>query len=221
MNRKEHKVTTQAAAKSSTRLARRTGKRRGRDRTCRGHYSRWSPFGLHGPFSFHARGDTLRAPWWGLSGCGTIGTLASACFTYIARRGKQLARRFPENKLALEGYEMSRTVILGLTVVALVVLSGNVEAQAAWYVDANATGPTYDGSSWCSAFTQLQDALAEVKTLSGLLPLCSSCKRIRDDQGYWQQIEAYIRDHSEAEFSHSVCPECAKKLYPEVFDKEA
>jgi len=68
---------------------------------------------------------------------------------------------------------------------------------------------------------QLQEALAKVKTLSGLLPLCSSCKRIRDDQGYWQQIEAYIRDHSEAEFSHSVCPECAKKLYPEVFDKEA
>jgi hypothetical protein len=68
---------------------------------------------------------------------------------------------------------------------------------------------------------QLQEALAEVKTLSGLLPLCSSCKRIRDDQGYWQQIEAYIRDHSEAEFSHSVCPECAKKLYPEVFEKEA
>lgn len=68
---------------------------------------------------------------------------------------------------------------------------------------------------------QLQDALAEVKTLSGLLPLCASCKRIRDDKGYWQQIEAYIRDHSEAEFSHSVCPDCAKKLYPEVFDKEA
>jgi PAS domain S-box-containing protein len=68
---------------------------------------------------------------------------------------------------------------------------------------------------------QLQNALAEVKTLSGLLPLCSSCKRIRDDKGYWQQIEAYIRDHSEAEFSHSVCPECAKKLYPEVFEKEA
>jgi PAS domain S-box-containing protein len=66
---------------------------------------------------------------------------------------------------------------------------------------------------------ELQEALAEVKTLSGLLPICASCKSIRDDQGYWQQIEAYIRDHSEAEFSHSVCPECAKKLYPEVFQK--
>jgi len=68
---------------------------------------------------------------------------------------------------------------------------------------------------------ELQEALAEVKTLSGLLPICAACKRIRDDGGYWQQIEAYIRDHSEAEFSHSVCPECARRLYPEVFQKES
>lgn len=64
---------------------------------------------------------------------------------------------------------------------------------------------------------QLQQAIAEVKTLSGLLPICSSCKKIRDDNGYWQQIEAYIRKHSEAEFTHSICPECAKKLYPEFY----
>ncbi len=63
---------------------------------------------------------------------------------------------------------------------------------------------------------KLQQALAEVKTLSGLLPICSSCKKIRDDKGYWNQIEAYIRDHSEAEFSHGICPECAKKLYPDL-----
>ena len=66
----------------------------------------------------------------------------------------------------------------------------------------------------------LQEALAKVKTLSGLLPICASCKRIRNDQGYWEQIEAYIRDHSEAEFSHSVCPECSERLYPEVFAKK-
>jgi len=66
---------------------------------------------------------------------------------------------------------------------------------------------------------ELQVALAEVKKLSGLLPICASCKSIRDDQGYWQQIEAYIGEHSEAQFSHSVCPKCAKKLYPEVFEK--
>lgn len=61
---------------------------------------------------------------------------------------------------------------------------------------------------------KLEEALAEVKKLSGLLPICSSCKKIRDDNGYWNQIENYIRDHSEADFSHSLCPECAKKLYP-------
>ena len=63
----------------------------------------------------------------------------------------------------------------------------------------------------------LQKALAKVKTLSGLLPICSNCKKIRDDKGYWNQIEAYIRDHSEADFSHGICPECAKKLYPEFY----
>lgn len=61
---------------------------------------------------------------------------------------------------------------------------------------------------------ELKEALNKVKTLSGLLPICASCKKIRDDSGYWNQIESYIRDHSEAEFSHSICPECAKKFYP-------
>lgn len=64
---------------------------------------------------------------------------------------------------------------------------------------------------------KLQQALAQVKRLSGFLPICASCKKIRDDKGYWQQVEAYIRDHSEAEFSHGLCPECAKMLYPELF----
>ncbi|MBW2565339.1 MAG: PAS domain S-box protein [Deltaproteobacteria bacterium] len=68
--------------------------------------------------------------------------------------------------------------------------------------------------------SELQDALAEVKALSGLLPICSSCKNIRDDKGYWNQIEAYIKAHSEAEFSHSICPACAKKLYPEFWEKK-
>jgi PAS domain S-box-containing protein len=65
---------------------------------------------------------------------------------------------------------------------------------------------------------ELQQAITEVKKLSGMLPICSSCKKIRDDQGYWTQIESYIRDHSEAEFSHSICPECAKKLYPTLYE---
>ena len=63
---------------------------------------------------------------------------------------------------------------------------------------------------------KLQQALSHVKKLSGFLPICASCKKIRDDSGYWNQIETYIRDHSEAEFSHSLCPECSRKLYPEL-----
>ena len=64
----------------------------------------------------------------------------------------------------------------------------------------------------------LREALAQVKTLSGFLPICASCKRIRDDTGYWNQIEAYIRDRSDAEFSHGICPDCAKKLYADYLE---
>jgi PAS domain S-box-containing protein len=61
--------------------------------------------------------------------------------------------------------------------------------------------------------TELQEALENVKTLSGLLPICAQCKKIRDDKGYWNQIEAHIQKHSNAEFSHSICPECSDELY--------
>ena len=61
---------------------------------------------------------------------------------------------------------------------------------------------------------ELQAAQARVKQLSGLLPICASCKKIRDDDGYWRQIETYIQSHSEAFFSHGICPECAERLYP-------
>jgi len=64
---------------------------------------------------------------------------------------------------------------------------------------------------------ELSGALSEVKNLKGLLPICSSCKNIRDDNGYWSRIEEYISTHSQAEFTHSICPACAKKLYPEIY----
>jgi FixJ family two-component response regulator len=67
---------------------------------------------------------------------------------------------------------------------------------------------------------ELQNALAQVKTLSGLLPICASCKKIRDDKGYWNQIEGYIEKHSDAVFSHGICPECANKLYPNYLKKK-
>jgi HAMP domain-containing protein len=66
---------------------------------------------------------------------------------------------------------------------------------------------------------QLQLSLKKIKILSGFLPICASCKKIRDDKGYWNKIEAYIAQHSEAEFSHGLCPDCLKKLYPQFYDE--
>jgi len=66
---------------------------------------------------------------------------------------------------------------------------------------------------------ELQDSLAKVKQLTGLLPICANCKDIRNDKGYYEQIEKYISGHSDAEFSHGICPKCAKKLYPDIYDE--
>ena len=67
-----------------------------------------------------------------------------------------------------------------------------------------------------ASLDQLKTAMSEIKTLSGLLPICSICHKVRDDKGYWNRLEAYISSHSEAEFSHGICPECAKTAYPEL-----
>lgn len=66
---------------------------------------------------------------------------------------------------------------------------------------------------------RLEEALSQIRTLSGLLPICAHCKKIRDDQGYWNQIETYIHDRSDAQFSHGICPECLKNLYPDLYDR--
>jgi PAS domain S-box-containing protein len=65
--------------------------------------------------------------------------------------------------------------------------------------------------------TELQQALAEVKTLTGLLPICAQCKKIRDDKGYWTQVESYIQQRTHASFSHGICPDCMRTLYPEYY----
>jgi|WetSurMetagenome_2_1015567.scaffolds.fasta_scaffold833701_1 hypothetical protein len=63
---------------------------------------------------------------------------------------------------------------------------------------------------------ELRDSLNKVKLLSGLIPICASCKKIRNDKGYWEQMEIYIRDHSEADFSHGICLDCIRRLCPEL-----
>jgi hypothetical protein len=62
---------------------------------------------------------------------------------------------------------------------------------------------------------ELQQAIEQVKTLRGIVPICAHCKMIRHDRGYWQQVEAYVSEHTEAQFSHSICPQCLERLYPE------
>ena len=66
---------------------------------------------------------------------------------------------------------------------------------------------------------QLQEALDKIDTLSGLLPICSSCNKIRNDAGYWERVDVYIRDHTKVQFSHGLCPTCCKKLYPEFYHR--
>jgi CheY-like chemotaxis protein len=66
--------------------------------------------------------------------------------------------------------------------------------------------------------TEMEAALAKVKLLSGMLPICSGCKKIRDDKGYWNQVENYVQKHSEATFTHGLCPECSNKFFPGVGD---
>jgi len=67
---------------------------------------------------------------------------------------------------------------------------------------------------------ELEQALDEVKTLSGMLPICANCKKIRDDQGYWNRIEGYISERTDAKFTHGICPDCKKELYPELYNNK-
>lgn len=66
---------------------------------------------------------------------------------------------------------------------------------------------------------ELKEALAKVKTLTGMLPICSNCKKIRDDQGYWQAVELYLAEHSGATLSHGMCPDCIRELYPDMAEQ--
>ena len=65
---------------------------------------------------------------------------------------------------------------------------------------------------------ELEETIKNVQTLSGLIPICATCKKIRDDKGYWNRVEKYIQDHTDAKFTHGICPDCAVKLYGEYYD---
>ena len=99
---------------------------------------------------------------------------------------------------------MAGVLILLLTILSVSFLIGLMQLNSQRLEDDN-----------IKLIRKLQITLDEIKTLKGILPFCSYCKKIRDDQGYWNQIDAYIESHSEADISHSICPECAKKYYPD------
>lgn len=71
-----------------------------------------------------------------------------------------------------------------------------------------------------SKVEELRAALEQIKTLRGMLPICANCKKIRNDQGYWKQVEVYIAEHSDVTFTHGICPDCLRKLYPDYCDKK-
>jgi hypothetical protein len=108
-----------------------------------------------------------------------------------------------------------------VNVVSLVFFPMNVVALCfsliAFAASRFASEKTQANASLAQANQQLQDALANVKNLSGLLPICANCKKIRDDQGYWRQIETYLREHTDADFTHGICPSCAHELYGDRF----
>ena len=96
------------------------------------------------------------------------------------------------------------------------------ECQVVWSITALDKGDNPPGYIIISGIdiTRLQQALSQIRILSGLLPICARCKKIRDDQGYWNQIEVYIREHSDADFSHGICPDCSRELFPDVFNRK-
>lgn len=120
-------------------------------------------------------------------------------------------RRIAERELDTAVPHLERTDEIGSVARAVDILKGNTRQMIE------------DFDALAESKARLEQALAEVRTLSGLLPICSSCKNIRDDKGYWKQVEVYVEEHSQAQFTHGICPECARKLYPEYFpaDEEA
>lgn len=106
-----------------------------------------------------------------------------------------------------------RVLDVWLTVTRLVDDSGKTTSIAT--TERDVTDKKRKESELQRTINDLTKAMEEIQTLKGLLPICSACKKIRDDQGYWQEVEAYIGKHAKVRFSHSICPECGKKLYPE------
>jgi PAS domain S-box-containing protein len=125
------------------------------------------------------------------------------------RQGKRVDR-FETVRLRKDGTSMD----VAITVSPIRDADGAVIGASA--VDRDITQHKREEQERLKLIRDLTDALSHVKTLSGLLPICASCKKIRDDGGYWQQVETYIKERSNADFTHGICPECVQRLYPDI-----
>jgi hypothetical protein len=106
-------------------------------------------------------------------------------------------------------------VLLGGTMMPLILFQAVATYQKTVFELLEEAGQQRDQQTILNA--QLRDALADVKTLQGLIPICTQCKKIRDDSGFWEHVEAYIQKHTEAAFSHGLCPSCGEQLYGELW----
>jgi ABC-type nickel/cobalt efflux system permease component RcnA len=128
-----------------------------------------------------------------------------AVLVFVASAGLDLAERFHEFVMRYEQWELDEIIpvaIYGLVAATVIMVGRWREALKAVQREQQLNH-------------KLQQALDEISQLKGILPICSFCKRIRDDEGHWQQLETYIRDHSAADFSHGICEDCLAKHYPD------
>lgn len=151
--------------------------------------------------------DTVRGVLWIFASC----TLAAAGLAVVL----SLAISRPLGRLA----DAADHVRDGRFPEAVPVESGDEVGRLASAFNAMVAGRREADEGQARLIADLQDALANVRQLQGMLPICASCKRVRDDKGYWNQIESYISTHADVEFSHGLCPDCLKREYPQYADK--
>jgi PAS domain S-box-containing protein len=138
-----------------------------------------------------------------------------------ASRPEELAKIYSRIKEGeqIERYETVRLTKTGASIDVSLTLSpiknssGKIIGVSA--IERNISARKQEEADRLKLIYELTEALGKIKTLNGLLPICSSCKQIRDDKGYWQKVESYISEHTDVEFTHGICPDCLRKLYPE------
>ena len=139
-------------------------------------------------------GVVLGIIWW---------MFESAMDAYLFERGAYVLQVLPSDGMEIWMRSAAAVLLIGFGIFVQFVFNQKTRAEAEKE----------------NLINELQASIAEINILQGLIPICAHCKKIRDDKGFWQQLEKYIQDRSEAEFSHGICPDCTEELYPGVLNK--